>query len=330
MDKRAENNTPDGLDAFLSSNGWGDANVSLLAADASFRRYFRAVGPGGKKAVIMDAPPPQEDPRPFIKVADYLRSCDLRAPEILAQDLDRGLVLIEDFGDIQMREFLDDNPDKETATYKQAIDVLAKLRANPPANVLPYDLLSYMREVRLLTDWYVPAMNLSVDLEGFGAVWTAALLPIASQQYQKTTVLRDYHAENIMLLEDGEQGIIDFQDALIGHPAYDLVSLLQDARRDVSAELEMEMLAHYASIAEMDADFAAHYALLGAQRNTKIIGIFTRLWKRDGKARYLGFLDRMWNYLERDLEHPQLLPLKNWFDMNIPTEARRRLPQGAA
>lgn len=129
-----------------------------------------------------------------------------------------------------------------------------------------------------------------------------------------------------MLLDDGDQGIIDFQDALIGHPAYDLVSLLQDARRDVSPELEAAMLAYYKDAGASDQEFDLHYALLGAQRNTKIIGIFTRLWKRDGKERYLGFLPRMWGLLERDLAHPGLAPLKSWFDDNIPAEIRSQSP----
>jgi aminoglycoside/choline kinase family phosphotransferase len=138
--------------------------------------------------------------------------------------------------------------------------------------------------------------------------------------------LRDYHAENIMLLDDGEQGIIDFQDALVGHPAYDLVSLLQDARRDVRPELEADMLAYYLTAANPGPDFDEHYALLGAQRNTKIIGIFTRLWKRDGKERYLSFLPRMWGLLERDLAHPALANVKQWFDTHIPSEVRSLSP----
>jgi aminoglycoside/choline kinase family phosphotransferase len=130
-------------------------------------------------------------------------------------------------------------------------------------------------------------------------------------------VLRDYHAENIMLLGAlHKQGLLDFQDALVGHPAYDLVSLLQDARRDVSPELEARMLAHYGPVDE------AAYALLGAQRNTKILGIFTRLWKRDGKPRYLAFQPRMWTYLERDLAHPALGPVKAWFDAHVPADKR--------
>jgi N-acetylmuramate 1-kinase len=329
MDKLTDIALPEGLNQFLEIYGWNGSDVTLLAADASFRRYFRAVRSDGRRAVIMDAPPPHEDPRPFIKVAKYLTEQELRGPEIIGLDLDRGLVLLEDFGDIRMREHLDDYPDQESEIYRAAIDTLALLSRKPPANLAPYDMDAYFREVRLLTEWYVPAMGLHVDAKGFEACWNAALMPIAGTEHRKTTVLRDYHAENIMLLADGTQGIIDFQDALIGHAAYDLVSLLQDARRDVSAKLEAEMLGYYASLVRTDDDFRAHYALLGAQRNTKIIGIFTRLWKRDGKARYLGFLDRMWSYLERDLEHPALAQLKQWFDVNIPVAVRRQMPKGA-
>jgi aminoglycoside/choline kinase family phosphotransferase len=144
------------------------------------------------------------------------------------------------------------------------------------------------------------------------------------RQTPGVTVLRDYHAENIMLLPDGEQGLIDFQDALVGHPAYDIVSLLQDARRDVSVELEAAMLTHYLAQIEAGPDFEADYARLGAQRNAKIVGIFTRLWKRDGKPRYLAFIPRVWEAMERDLRHPALAPVARWFDANVPAEIRER------
>ena len=141
-------------------------------------------------------------------------------------------------------------------------------------------------------------------------------------------MLRDYHAENIMLLPDGAQGLIDFQDALVGHPAYDLVSLLQDARRDVSPELEQAMLAYYVAASDADAEFGADYALLGAQRNAKIVGIFTRLWQRDGKPRYLSLIPRVWEAMERDLAHPALAPVAAWFDANVPPAWRARRGAG--
>ncbi len=320
---------PEGLNAFLNEHGWNGAIVTPVAGDASFRRYFRASRKDGRHAIIMDAPPPHEDPRPFISIAEYLLQLGFRTPAIWGRNLERGLLLIEDFGDARMREHLDAYPEVEEATYRQAIDTLIRLSDKPAAPLPPYDMDAYLREVRLLTQWYMPAMDLPVDQAVFDELWSEMLLPISTQAHRQVTVLRDYHAENIMLLEDGGQGIIDFQDALVGHPAYDLVSLLQDARRDVSADLESKMIAYYRASAKDVADFDLHYALLGAQRNTKIIGIFTRLWKRDGKERYLSFLPRMWDYLERDLEHAGLIKLKNWFDEAIPAAVRRNMPAGA-
>lgn len=317
---------PKALDAFLAPIGWGDSDVSLLAADASFRRYFRAIRADGSRAVIMDAPPPHEDPKPFINMVEYLCGHGFRAPQIWNQNLDEGLMLLEDFGDTRMREYLQEHPAEEDDIYKQAIDTLLQLKKAPAAPVPAYDLNAYLIEVRLLTSWYMPAMNLPFNQAEFDSIWQQALAPISGKEFQQTTVLRDYHAENIMLLDDGSQGIIDFQDALAGHAAYDLVSLLQDARRDVSPELEAAMLDYYSEQGDVDDDFRQHYALLGAQRNTKIVGIFTRLWQRDGKIRYLSFLPRMWDYLERDLAQPGLEPLQKWFDDNIPHEVRRLNP----
>ncbi len=318
---------PAGLSEFLIRSGWDGAMVTPVAGDASFRRYFRIRCAQKGQAILMDAPPPHEDPRPFINIAEYLLAHSFRAPEILARDLENGMVLIEDFGDRRMREHLDDHPEDEIATYKHAIDVIIRLSRQPNADLEPYDLAAYMREVRLLTEWYMPAMGLAWNQDAFDQVWADMLVHVARRR--DVTVLRDYHAENIMLLADGDQGLIDFQDALVGHPAYDLVSLLQDARRDVSPELEAAMLQHYRNEANISDDFDHHYALLGAQRNTKIIGIFTRLWKRDGKDRYLSFLPRMWGLLERDLAHPALAPLKAWFDANIPTAVRAQSPADA-
>ena len=321
-------NPPAGLDEFLAKHGWGGAAVTLVAADASFRRYFRATSVNGRNAVLMDAPPPHEDSKPFIDIARYLVGHGFRAPEIMAADLERGLVLIEDFGDLQMRQYLDLAPEDAEQIYRMAIDTLVRLANTPVAQLPPYDEVAYLREVKLLSEWYMPTMGLVVDDAEYEALWQRALEPVVNEQ--RVTVLRDYHAENIMLLPDGKQGIIDFQDALIGHPAYDLVSLLQDARRDVDPVLEQKMLAYYSNATGVNADFDLHYALLGAQRNTKIIGIFTRLWKRDGKVRYLEFLPRMWGLLERDLGHPGLADLKAWFDLHIPVDVRAQSPDMVA
>lgn len=324
---------PAAAPAFLASIGWEGAEISPLAGDASFRRYFR-VTDGARKAVLMDAPPPHEDPRPFLKIARYLSDNAFAAPAIYGQDLGHGLVLLEDFGDARVRDWLDANPADETAIYARAVALLADLHKLPPADAPPYDRAAYTREVDLLTEWYCPAMGLEVDLPGYRAAWDAVLPLVEQDDAPRVTVLRDYHAENIMLIEgrpdSHDLGLLDFQDALIGHPAYDLVSLLQDARRDVSPELEAAMLVHYKALAAPGAGFDAAYAVLGAQRNAKIIGIFTRLWQRDGKPRYLSFLPRMWGLLERDLTHPALAPVAEWFAHNIPAEARSRSPEDHA
>ena len=310
--------------AFLAQAGWEGAAIVPLAGDASFRRYFRVLD-ASRRAVLMDAPPPHEDPRPFISIAEQLVEQGFAAPTILARDLEQGLVLIEDFGDLRLKEHVEDNPGAEMEVYRRAIDLLADLHRLPAADVPPYDRSVYQREVGLLTEWYCPSIGLDVDIGGYQAAWDA-VLPIVEQSASPVvTVLRDYHAENIMLIDRPEArglGLLDFQDALAGHPAYDLVSLLQDARRDVSPELEAAMLAHYHEVARPPADFDAAYAVLGAQRNAKIIGIFTRLWKRDHKPRYLSFLPRMWGLLERDLADPALAPVKAWFDANIPASGR--------
>ena len=310
---------------FLKQYRWDDALLSSVAGDASFRRYFR-VRDGDRRAILMDAPPPHEDPRPFIAIAKYLKDSGFAAPEILARDLDHGLVLLEDFGDRRMREHLDDHPENEDAIYRQAVDLLRELHRVPAASLPIYDQAQYLREANLLTEWYCPAQQLDADTEGFEAIWREILAPVIAAQNAPVTVMRDYHAENIMLLDDDRLGLLDFQDALVGHPAYDLVSMLQDARRDVTDELEENMLAYYLADHSKEAAeiFRSHYAILGAQRNTKIIGIFTRLCMRDGKQRYLDFLPRMWRLLEKDLRHPELQPMAEWFDENIPHDVRSR------
>lgn len=310
---------------FLAAAGWPGAEILPLAGDASFRRYFRVVEPG-RQAVLMDAPPPHEDPRPFLKVADHLIGLGLSAPRIFAADLTRGLVLLEDFGDARMREVVDAAPESEERIYEQAVDLLAQLHRYPAADVPGYTQSEYLREANLLPEWYAPALGLETDTAGYVAAWNDALAPLYAPAARGVTVLRDYHAENIMLIDDREGveglGLLDFQDALAGHPAYDLVSLLQDARRDVDPALEARMLARYIAAAQPGDGFETAYALLGAQRNAKIVGIFARLWKRDGKPRYLTFLPRVWGYLERDLAHPALAPVASWFDANIPAALR--------
>ncbi len=310
---------------FLNEHGWTGAEILPVAGDASFRRYFRVIA-GDRKAILMDAPPPHEDPRPFIHIARHLKAQDFAAPEIFGEDLDHGLVLLEDFGDHRMREHLDHHPEDEEAIYRQTIDLIKALHQKPAADLPHYDWAQYLREVNLLPEWYCPAQSLDVDQAGFVEAWQTVLQPVLASQTSPVTVLRDYHAENIMLLDDDRLGLLDFQDALAGHAAYDLVSMLQDARRDVSDDLEEIMLQYYLDGRSSDeaVQFRSHYAILGAQRNTKIIGIFTRLCVRDGKARYLDFLPRMWRLLEKDLAHPVLDPVTKWFDQNLPADVRSK------
>ena len=312
---------PAGIDEFLSTAGWAGAEIEPLAGDASFRRYFR-VRENGRSAMLMDAPPPNEDPGPFLEVGKWLIGHGHRAPAIHAEDRAAGLVLIEDFGQDRMRDWLDLNPDGEFDTYSRAIDALVALHASPPGPFAPYDMETYQREAALFVEWWCPAAKLDVDAAGYAKAWGEVLAPLLPRQVPGVTVLRDYHAENIMLLDGGAQGLIDFQDALVGHPAYDLVSLLQDARRDVSPQLERAMLDRYLAAAGADPDFEADYARLGAQRNAKIVGIFARLWQRDDKPRYLPMIPRVWDAMERDLAHPALASVAAWFDANVPADIR--------
>ena len=311
---------PDRIGEFLTNAGWGNADIDPIDGDASARRYFR-IADTGRRAILMDAPPPEEDPKPFLHIAEYLARHDMRAPQILSAAPDHGLVLLEDFGERRMREYVDAHPHHERAVYMAAIDALVRLHRLPPAKCPAYDMDFYQNELAVFTQWYCEARSLDVNAAQYRDIWRHALAPVLAQQTPGVTVLRDYHAENIMLLDDG-QGLLDFQDALIGHPAYDLVSLLQDARRDVSETLEAEMRDYYQQAARPLQTFDDAYAILGAQRNLKIVGIFVRLWKRDHKPRYLAMIPRVWAALERDLQHPALADVQGWFGRNIPDDLR--------
>ena len=317
---------PAGADAFLAACGWRGARFEPLAGDASFRRYFRVISEG-RRAVLMDAPPPHEDPRPFMMVAEWLASVGLTAPEILAHDLDKGLLLLGDLGDVRLRESLDDDFGRERELYTLATDLLIQLHGHPPMpGLAPHGLNEWLDELMLFPDWYAPTLGLDVDREGYRAAWTQVLAPIAADGLEPVMVLRDYHAENIMLVagRDGvaHLGLLDFQDAVAGHPAYDLASMLEDARRDVSPAIERSMIDRYRAVTDGGDAFERAYWVLAAQRNTRILGVFVRLWKRDGKPHYRAYQPRMWGLLERDLAQPGLEPLRSWFDDNVPAALR--------
>lgn len=312
---------------FLAAYGWADCEIRPLAGDASFRRYFRVHRGNGETAVLMDAPPEHEDVGPFLAIAGHLLDRGFAPPRPLGVDRAGGLLLLEDFGDDRVGPLLQREPERERAIYEAAVDILARLGSEPaPADLAPYDDAAMTREVGLFTQWYAPAVGLEVDEDGFFAAWRESWREVLEVALSSPVlVLRDYHADNLMVLPGrAELGLLDFQDALGGHAAYDLVSLLQDARRDVDPALERAMIDRYTAAAGIadPAAFRAHYEVLGAQRNTKILGIFTRLWKRDGKRNYLPLQPRVWSYLERNLAHPALTGVRAWFDANVPPEQR--------
>jgi aminoglycoside/choline kinase family phosphotransferase len=323
---------------FLAGVGWGGIAPAPLAADASFRRYFR-LADASRRAVLMDAPPPQEDVRPYIHVAGLLRGHGLSAPEIYAEDRGQGLLLIEDFGDDTYTRLLADGGDEATL-YSLAIDTLVALQRSvtAPPGLPPYDEAALIAEATLLTDWYAPAVlgtALSPDArEDYVALWSAAL-PLAALP-GPTLVLRDYHVDNLMLLpgRPGVRGcgLLDFQDALCGPASYDLASLLEDARRDVPAALREAMTERYlAALPQVDSGaFRRSAAILAAQRNAKIIGIFTRLARRDDKPQYLGHIPRVWRLLEGDLQEPALRGIAGWLDRHLPPAVRRAPDRSAA
>jgi N-acetylmuramate 1-kinase len=322
------------LAGFLAARGWGAAAPVPLAADASFRSYYRLCR-GRKRAVLMDAPPSQEDVAAFATVAGMLQRLGLSAPKILAEDRAQGFLLLEDFGDDTYNRLLDHGLD-EFALYALAVDALVALQrrmaARRPPALPAYDERLLLDEAALLVDWYWPAvLGRPIDArrrEDYLELWRP-LLAEAAAPFVPTLVLRDFHIDNLVYLRRREGvrrcGLLDFQDAVLGPPAYDLVSLVEDARRDVPAELARAMTERYlAAFPLFDREaFGRSAAVFAAQRNCKILGIFTRLWRRDGKPQYLQHIPRIWRILERDLRCPDLAPIKCWLDRHLPPEARR-------
>jgi aminoglycoside/choline kinase family phosphotransferase len=315
---------------FLAREGWGWAERTPLAGDASARRYER-LKRGFSRAILMDMPPESGlDVRPFLAVTAWLRAGRFSAPEVLAADRPRGLVLLEDLGDDLFATLCADQPSREPALYRAAVEALAQLQRRPPPGEdvgwtpPPYDLAFLMREVRLVPEWYLPAATgapVPPDLAAeYDAVAETALRAVATPL---VPVLRDYHAENLIWLSrrrnHARVGMLDYQDMLLGHPAYDLASLLRDARRDTTPALRAAMLALYLDLTGADPErFRAEAALLAAQRNLKILGLFTRLCRRDGKPRYLAHLPRVWTNLLGDLAHPPPPPLAAFVARHVP------------
>jgi aminoglycoside/choline kinase family phosphotransferase len=359
------------IDDFLAVCGWAGAKRAPLAGDASARRYERVTLGARSAVLMDAPPEPGEaaasamgridpagysaaarlavDCRPYAALARHLVDCGFSAPTVYGQDFAQGLLLIEDLGDDLFVRLLE-RPDakREEEFYIAAVDLLLALHAMPPPEQLAlpggetyalraYDAPVYQVEADLLIEWFLPAaLGRSLDepeRRAYHEAWRS-VLPLADA-LPRVLALRDYHAGNLMWLGRRKGikrvGLLDFQDGLVGSPAYDLVSLLQDARRDVSPSLERTMLMHYIARARSRRDFdegrfRSAYAVLGAQRNAKIVGIFTRLSRRDGKPLYLGFLPRVWRYLSADLEHPRLAPLRDWFAQMVPEAARTRVP----
>ena len=318
------------IDDFVAGLGWGDAMRSLAAGDASFRSYDRVQKADGSSAIVMDAPPEKEDVRPFLNVRAYYEDEGYRVPALLGADLNAGLLLLEDLGNTSFSAVLRANPALEEVLYASACSVLAaKVDVGTDGITLPeYDKAVLRREAALLVEWFLPLVMGSAErARDAGDAFMEAFESVVREEYMTPSVVvhRDYHADNLFWLQSGHGiqrvAMLDFQDALKGHPAYDMVSLLEDARRDVSAEVVMLCIEHFLDLTRLPREpFMQAYAFFGMQRNAKILGIFTRLCQRDGKPHYLTFMPRVWAHFLGDLEHPSNAPIKAWKERYITAE----------
>ncbi|MDP3193964.1 aminoglycoside phosphotransferase family protein [Tabrizicola sp.] len=311
------------ISAFLTAAGWGQAQRRHLAGDASDRRYER-LRLGAATAVLMDNPPGGvDDPAAFANMARHLRGLDLSAPAILAEDLGHGLLLLEDLGDDLFARLLQTDPTREADLCAPAVDVLLHLqRAATPPGLPNLSAADWAGAAGFALDWYAcAATGQKSDAKPFVAILTAALQ--AHADGPRVLILRDYHAENLLWLPGREGlkrvGVLDFQLGQLGQPGYDLVSLLQDARRDVAPETEAAMIARFVATRGEDPEtFAAQYATLGAQRALRILGVFARLCLVAGKPHYLRLVPRVWSQLQRNLAHPALADLRAICDATLP------------
>lgn len=320
------------IEQFVKTHLVGESFLQPLLADASFRRYIR-VTHQSNNYIVMDAPPDKEDVLPYMQIGRFLKKAGYSTPEILAVDEQQGFLLLEDLSDDTFSRLLKKDGASEEKFYAGAIELLADWYQGglsvDALDIPLYDKAVYMREVKLLSDWFLPQWLDGEELKQAQAsyieCWEGLFAATALQT--NCFVHRDYHADNLMWLAvrkgHAKIGLLDFQDALKGDAAYDVVSLLEDARRDVSVVLAEKMRVLYVEKSGIDAaHFDAAYALLAAQRNAKIIGIFTRLAARDGKLHYLDFLPRVWRYFEGDIAHSTLAPLALWLARYLPPEKR--------
>jgi len=313
------------ISSFLEQAGWGDATRRLVAGDASNRRYERLERPEAETVILMDAPSEKgEDVRPFVDITNHLRSVGLSAPEIFAQDQKNGLLLIEDLGDDLFARVIRADATCELPLYQASVDVLVRLHASTAPDLPTYDADVMTERAALAYDWYQRGALGSVDTLAkarFEARFHALLAPFD----RDATVLiqRDYHAENLIWLPARKGvrrvGLLDYQDAMLGHPAYDLMSIAQDARRDVPVGMTDMMVQRYLDATGLDAGaFLAAFTLLGTQRNLRILGVFSRLSMHYGKPHYIDLIPRVWGHIQTNLSHPALFPIKPLIDAALP------------
>lgn len=309
---------------FIADSGWGSATVRPLAGDASNRRYDRLTAADGTYAVLMDAPPDKgEDVRPFVRIAEYLTAQGLSAPQIYAQNHEQGFLLIEDLGDRLFAREIASHPSTEETLYGAAVDVLVHLHSTHPPDLPAYNADVTVPLAALAYDWYQKSIDGglgSCAKRTFSQTFQEVVKPYDAEL--NTLIQRDYHAENLLWLPDRQGharvGLLDFQDAMLGHRTYDLVSVLQDARRDVSGDTQSVMVDRYIDKTGSDRNsFTAAYAVFGLQRNMRILGVFARLCLRDGKGHYVDLIPRVWGHVQTNLQHPSLAGVKPVIDSTL-------------